>query len=525
MPESGPDNLAHPPRRWALGAIAILVAILAVGALLRFYSLGRKSLWLDEAVTVNLMGGRYSEMLAGVIEHDAHPPFYYALMHLWMHGSASAVRARAFSAVAGLATVAVFWLLARVLLPRAGALVATGLLAVSAFQVYFAQEARHYALAAFFVTLSWYFFAELVAGRRLERWRGWLGVALANAAALYTFYYTAFAIVAQLVVLLALWREVGRKLLASWLWWQLLPAAAFVLQVPVILDHFSMLQGLEAPTGLKLASGEGLLVTASQFTCGFIGKLAGGYGALAGAAAAALGILAVVAGVAGAREQRAAAAVALAWILVPIALLAVLPIRGHIYEPKHLVAASPALALLPAIALASARRMLRGMAVVLVALAGAANVLSLALYYSPKVEKENWRGAVGEVVQHVEPNDIVVFNPAYVRHPFHYYYRAHYRDFPILGVEAPAAGKPFRAGELKLGRRVWVLEGSSNVEIPNPEVRLALEGDDPRKPNYPKLLERSFEGIVGTVRVALYDTFRPPAKGEKPAAGGRRGER
>ncbi len=528
--EASSAELPKGAARGSLPTAAILAAVLAAGALLRFYAIGRKSLWLDEAVTLTYVAEcRYTEMLAVVIERDAHPPLYYALIHLWMQRSAGAAWARAFSAVAGVATLVAFWLLARVLLPRgahcrqwAPALAATALLAASAFHVYFAQEARHYALAAFFVTLSWYFFVELLAGRRLEHWRGWLGVALANAAALYTFYYTALAIAAQLVVLLLLWRDVGRKLVASWLWWQLLPAALFALQVPAILDHLARLRVHEPPTGLRLASDEGLLLTASQFTCGFIGKLGGSFGAVAAAAAAALGVLALLAGVAGARERRSAAAVALAWLLVPVALLALLPLRGHVYEPKHLIAASPALALLPAIGMASARRIVRTLSAALVALLLAANALSLALYYGRRVEKENWRSAIAEMMEDAAPNDIVVFNPPSVHFPFHYYYRPHRQRLPVLKIEAPAKGEPFRAGELNLGRRVWVLEGRSNVERPNPLVRRALEGEDPAKPLYPKLLERSYQGLVGEVTVSLYDTFRPASKGEKPAPGRRR---
>lgn len=488
-----------------------MLAVVLLGAGLRFYAIARKSLWLDEAVTLNLVGSRYTDMLAGVIGHDAHPPLYYALAHLWTQRSASALRARAFSAVFGVATLAVFYLLARVLLPRNGALVATVLLAVSAFQVYFAQEARHYALAAFFVTLSWYFFVQLVAGRRLEHWKWWLGLSLANAAALYTFYFTLFAIAAQFVVLLLLWRGIGRRLVMGWLSWQLLPAVLFALYVPVILEHIGKLQGLTPPGGLTVLSGQGLMLTASQFACGFLPEVWGSSEALLGTAAAALGILSLAAGFVGLRGCRCATVVAMTWLLGPVVCLAFLPIRGHAYEPKHLIAAAPALALLPAIALVCARGVMRGLAVALVAVLLAANGVSLWRYYDGRVEKENWRAAVAQVVKRVEPGDIVVFNPFYVRHAFHYYYRDYYREYPVIGVEAPVSGEAFRSGELRLGRRIWLLEAASRVAVPNPAV--AKELSPYRRVFGPE----RFEGMVGTVTVALYDTFRPTPKGEASA--------
>ena len=497
--------------RQGLKAAALLAAILAVGAFTRFYGIGAKSLWLDEAATMGAIDGPFGEVLAAVKAHDAHPPLYYALLHLWMHGSHNGVRARAFSAAVGLATLAVFYGLARVLLSRAGAALAAFLLAISAFQVYFAQEARHYALAALFVTLSWYFLVQLVAGKRLERWPLWLGLALSNAAALYTFYYSLFSVAAQLVVLLALWRDIGRKLILAWLSWQLLPAALFAFYVPEILDRMKSLGGKAPPAGQTVLSVAGLSDTAAQFAGGFLGSLMGGRGAVFAAVAAALGLLTVLAALAGLRGRRGPAVVALAWLLGPMAFLALLPIRGHAYEPKHLIFAAPAFALLPAIALGATRGTLRGLVAGLVVLLIGINLLSLARYYRPGVQKEDWRGAIRELVQRVEPGDTVVFTPPYADLPFRYYYDHRYGGPRVTRVWAPPVGEPFRAGELKRERRVWVLEGQSNVEKPNPRVLAALEP-------YPLLYEKSFDGLVGRVSVFLYDTFTPGAKAKAPGS-------
>jgi hypothetical protein len=403
-----------------------------------------------------------------------------------------------------------FYGLARVLLSRAGALVATLVLAASASHVYFAQEVRHYALAAFFVTLSWYLLVQLVAGRRLERWHMWLGLALANTCAVYTFYYTLFSVAAQLVVLLLLWRSIGRKLVPPWLSWQLLPAALFACYVPVILERLADLRGKAPPASHTVLSVEGLSATAAQFCCGPIAaltELLGGPCALVAAAAAALGLLALAAGLTGLRGHRTAAVVGLTWLLGPVAFLAALPIRGHTYEPKHLMFASPAIALLLGTALDAGQHELRKYLVVgLIGLIVATNVVALVCYYDRTVEKENWRDLVRELVGRVEPSDIVVFNPPWVEFPFHYYYSGYFRERPVDIVPAPLAGKAFRAGELKRERRVWVLEAVSNVAIPNPEVTRALRP-------YPLLFSTRYEGLLGRIRLLLFDTVRAQAAG------------
>ncbi len=119
-----------------------------------------------------------TEVLLAVRQRDAHPPLYYAALRLWMAASHSGLRARAFSAAASVATLVVFHLLVRVLLEERWALLATGLLAVSSSQVFYAQEARLYALATLFVTAGWYLLVQLIAGKRLERWPLWVGLAL-----------------------------------------------------------------------------------------------------------------------------------------------------------------------------------------------------------------------------------------------------------------------------------------------------------------------------------------------------------
>ncbi len=503
MPEGDSHPVGRSTRRKWL-AVAAVLAVVAVGALLRFHAIGRKSLWLDEAATMGAVDASFAEVFRGVKAFDAHPPLYYLALRAWTQRSQDGAWARAFSAAVSVATLVAFYFLARTLVSHAAALVASLVLAASAYQVYFAQEARLYALAAFFVVLSWAFFAQLVGGKWRHAWPWFLGLALANTAGLYTFYFTAFSIAAQLVALLLLWRGVGRRLVIRWVLWQMVPAALFTLWVPVILERMKMLGQFAPPAGATVLSANGLLETASQFSCGFLSQLAGPEGPAVRAAAAAGGLLVLVLALVGFRRERAAAVAALAWLIAPVVFLAALPLRGHAYEPKHLIFASPALALAAGVAFAGARGKLKALTVALLVAMVVANVVSLARYYRPGVEKENWRDAWREFARQVAPGDIVTFTPPYVEIAFDFYERG--SGHPLWRVRSPVVGEPFRAGELARGRRVWVFQGASNVEKPNPLVVEALQG-------YPRLFEWSHEGLVGTVSVGLYDTFKPSGAG------------
>ena len=512
-------------RRWSAKGLLAIAAIALVAAAPRFYGLGAKSLWLDETATMNAIDAPLGVVLTSVVACDAHPPLYYGLLHLWMHRpvalaegpvpaserwlflcrSHSAVQARAFSAAVGLATVLVFYRLARIVVAARGAFLAALTLAVSAFQVYFAQEVRMYALAAFFVVLSWYFLVKLVAGRRLERWPMWLGLALSNAAAIYTFYYCVFSVAAQVVVLLLLWRSIGRKLLFGWFCWQLLPGVLFALYVPVILDRLANLRGKVPPGGGDILSFEAIRRTAGQFSCGFLADMVGGLGPLVEAVGVLLALAAVVLGLSAGRRLRCAMAVAAVWLLAPFVMLASFPLKGHVYEPKHLIFAAPALALLLGAALSTTKHWVRKSGLAVFGLLVALNATSLAAYFRPGLEKENWRGAIGDLAQRVEPGDYVVFNPPWTQLPFLYYYGHVYRGPRVLMVLAPLAPRPFSAARFDTGRRVWVVEAVSNIARPNPNVLRALRRYGP------PLFRKRYPGLVGNVSVALFDTFKPPA--------------
>ncbi|MFW6108740.1 MAG: hypothetical protein ACOC8D_02890, partial [bacterium] len=313
--------------------LCILAAVVGGGAVLRGWRLGAKSLWLREADAVAAARLPWGELVFGPRREDPQPPLFFAALRLWMGGSRDGGRARALSAAASVATLVLVYGLARLMLPWWAALTATGLTAVSGFGVYFAQEARPPALAGFFVALSWYFLAELVAGRRLERWPMWVGLAVSNTAALYASAYAALALAGQLVVLLLVWREVGWRLLLPWLAWQLVPVAAFACYAPVYVERAS------AAAGGGLGRTEAVAEAMRYLACGPLGELAGRWGTALGVMAVAAAGLVVLVGVAEARRCWTAAAFGLGWLAVPLVGLATVPTewRDAAAEPGPLL--------------------------------------------------------------------------------------------------------------------------------------------------------------------------------------------
>jgi len=135
-------------------------------------------------------------MVAGTAS-DIHPPFYYALLHLWIALLGSgAVAVRLLSAFVGTLTVPLLYLVGRRLVDGRVGMLASLVMAIAPFHVYYSQEVRMYGLVTLLGLLSVYFVLllletrETASGRRQTLlWVGYVGITLA---ALCTQYYAAF---------------------------------------------------------------------------------------------------------------------------------------------------------------------------------------------------------------------------------------------------------------------------------------------------------------------------------------------
>lgn len=136
-----------------LRPIVVALLVFAAALSIRVVGIGSKSLWGDEGATFAFAQESVSEILD---VQDTHPPGYYLLIHAVTRLSASETALRLPSALASAAGAALIYLIgARLFGPAVG--IGAGVLAVvSPLDVWYAQDARHAALAAFFVLLAFY---------------------------------------------------------------------------------------------------------------------------------------------------------------------------------------------------------------------------------------------------------------------------------------------------------------------------------------------------------------------------------
>jgi mannosyltransferase len=197
-----------PSRTGALWALALLIAL---GAAVRFATLGLQSYHHDEVITVaRVIPGSFTDMLRQVKGSESNPPLYYVLAWGWAKAfGTSEVTMRSLSALFGVATIPFAYGIGRELSSRRGGLIAAALVAVNPMLIWYSQEARSYALLVFFGAAALFFFTRALRtrdGRDLALW------ALAAALALCSHYFAVFAVgIEALWLLIALrsrWRVV-----------------------------------------------------------------------------------------------------------------------------------------------------------------------------------------------------------------------------------------------------------------------------------------------------------------------------
>ncbi|NDJ74786.1 MAG: hypothetical protein GYB65_00890 [Chloroflexi bacterium] len=182
-------------RTWLL-----LAAILLLALGLRMINLGGRTLWYDEAFTVLFAEKGWDAMLDGTLDADEdaaaeeHPLLYYQLLHYWMEVfGQSPVAVRLFSALLGVATVALVFGLARAWFDDRTALSAALITSVAPFHVQYSQETRMYALLALvLVSTTWAFTRAWQRGH----WAYWVTFGVLSATSMYVQQLAAFYLLA-----------------------------------------------------------------------------------------------------------------------------------------------------------------------------------------------------------------------------------------------------------------------------------------------------------------------------------------
>jgi mannosyltransferase len=188
-------------------AFWIVAGLTALAAALRFATLGVQAYHHDEIVTASrVLRDGFGHAMEAVGFSESAPPLYYALAWAWTQLTGTGeVGLRSLSALAGVATVPVAYLLGAELRGRRAGVVAAALVAVNPMLLWYSQEARCYALLVFFTALAALYFVRALDHGRRRDFHAW---GIVSALALATHYFSIFPIALEAIWLL---RRRGRE--------------------------------------------------------------------------------------------------------------------------------------------------------------------------------------------------------------------------------------------------------------------------------------------------------------------------
>jgi len=177
-------------------SLVILICLLALA--LRVHRLTEPLMRWDEGWSVAHASRSWPEVVR-ISSWEVHPPLFYLLFKPWLALGCSVFLVRFFPVLVGTLAIPLTFRVAMCWMgQRRLAWLAAGLAAVAPALVYYAQVVRMYPLVVCWVLLAtWALLRWLDQGAKADRGRPWalVGLVVAGLAALYTFYYTAWALV------------------------------------------------------------------------------------------------------------------------------------------------------------------------------------------------------------------------------------------------------------------------------------------------------------------------------------------
>jgi 4-amino-4-deoxy-L-arabinose transferase-like glycosyltransferase len=442
---------------------------LALAAGLRFYRLGEQSLWADEGNSAAL-AARSLFRIAQDAAADIHPPLYYWLLHLWCHlfGN-SEVALRSLSAIVGVGLVYIIYLTGRRLQSEQMGLVAALIAAINPLQIYYAQEARMYALLGWWSGLALYTLTVYILHEGDGHRRPTVGVAallvITLAGGLYT-HYLFPAIIGAVNALYLLWLWDSRRrgdVLERMVWWGGLHLLALLLFLPWLpIAQRQLAIWPRPPMQHDFAQSFGAaLITLSLGPVGY--EQPDWAWNTVFALWALLGLWPHVRPMRGRREHWLTWGIPLLTMMAPVTLMAWRGLLSEAYL-KFLLAASPGFCLLIARGVVGTGEALGGMASIrlrqrrtrrpitviripwlqlawyamtAIVLGITAGLILQAYFFDPTYARDDYRGMARYIQATEQPGDRILLEAPGQLEVFTYYYRGRLPIYPLPRQRPP----------------------------------------------------------------------------------------
>lgn len=458
--------LLRNPWLWVAG-----IAVLAF--LLRRYHLGVESLWFDEADIVAQARQPLSTLIESFTKAGENGPLYTLMLHYWLafegnvpgavrlinllFGSAYEAHVRGLSMLFGTVAIPVMFAFARRLGGVTLGLISAGLLAINPFHLWYSQDAKMYSLLVLMTLLTSLLYLRAIERNSIAAWAAYV---VATWVMLTTHSLASLVLLAQIIVVPLVWKrttgipnenpdrrtttatnpqsryplgERNPQSAQRWFW------AIFIILVPIFpvvwLRVAAIVTGTVETGNWYTSTGllDILLTISVKFAVNQVDPAIPWelIGAVTMGLVAGVGVWALTAKGKGRRTKdesteptRKSTVLLFALWIVPILVFWVMTLFLPLFHPRYLIMSLPAYLVLVALGLIALRRINVALVSVAAGLLGlATGAALLSINYSTTPQKEDWRGAMVYVQDHIRLRDTIVAFPGYLESAVRLYYK------------------------------------------------------------------------------------------------------
>jgi len=391
----------------------LLILILCLSCALRIFGIGSESFWNDElsSMTRSSYSNLQEVVELGVVP-DVHPPGYQIFLFFIENTLGNSEIALRFpSAIAGVLTVLVTYLIGKKLSSRRTALLGSAMLAVSPVHIWLSQEARPYAVLILLTALSVYLLVCYLKRDQDNQGTGllfFMAVTFILLEYLHYFGLLIYALAGGCLLIHSVLRKQNRLLVVLSL---LVPALAYIPWIPVMLAQSAGNSYIEPPGMMSIVYL-------------FIEYM--GWSKLLLAVFALLFVPTVRSFIRGAVSYKKGFATFILWIVTPMSVsIAVSLLATPVFTSRNMMVALPAVLLLQALCITEGiedRKSgnLIGLAVLLLMVF---QLVFVRKHYT-EPHRNQFREAAYYTVEHVaDPEKAIILTSAWNNAYFDYYFQ------------------------------------------------------------------------------------------------------
>ena len=409
----------------------------------------------------------------------------------------SEIAVRALSACLSIISVLLIYKVGRELFNRKIGLIASLLMTISTFAIYFSQEARQYSLLLLLTLLSFLFLIRILKADKPNKLL-LLCYSLTNILICYTHLFGLFAVGAQVLYFLLFRRRYVKAQSIFWVaqvvtlisfspWIYVLvtktfretihrldwiPETSFT-QVAHALANLSDATSLYLPFGILLMLIFIILGLAAVFCSPKIQQKPGSTAPLQSSKLRSLAT----------SISKPWTALLLLWFFFPVVMALIFSLTTRpLFEGRYLIEITPAMYLLTALGIDNINSLVKTRAVranlvtfTLIALITCISVPGLYPYYTHP-NKEQWRETTTFIEQRAKPNDAIVLLPDYLRYAFNYYNKGD-TEIPVIPSDAIKNEEPIIGKD-----RLWLIyttyESTKDASLNMKSILFARYGSD-----------------------------------------------